>query len=98
MPVFGRDGVLPNVFLYYYGRPMPVIDEPEGVRARYLQGHWVIVRQTDLPEDCWPEVCQIVFGQDKQPDRRHDIYGYLLHAGVSDRSSEPKLIQQPLGT
>lgn len=80
-------GDLPNTFLHYYGRPVPVVKEPEAVRSHYLQGHWVIVLSSDLPDECRRQGCQIVFARDKQSQRRHDIYGYLLHAGASDRSS-----------
>lgn len=83
-------GDLPNVFLHYFGQPVPVVDASEAIRSHYLQGHWVIVLGTDLPEECVQERCQIVFAQEKRPGQRHVIYGFLLHKGTVSRYSVPE--------
>jgi 4-amino-4-deoxy-L-arabinose transferase-like glycosyltransferase len=88
-------GDLSKVFLHYYGQPVPIIDAPEAVRSCYLQGHWVAVLRTDLPEECRQEGCRIVFTQEKKPEQRNVIYGYLLHMETPSRSFDP---ESPYGT
>ena len=93
-------GALSYVFVHYYGQSLPVLDTAEAVQAHYLQNHWVLVLRADLPEQC-RQTCEVVYAQEKRPTRRHDIYGYLLHAqalgGASDgRRSYPGTVPQEL--
>ncbi len=78
-------GDLSNVFLHYFGRPIPLIEEPEAIKSHCSQGHWVVVLRADLSEECMRQGCRIVLAQEDRPRQRHSVEGFLLHAPTTER-------------